>query len=94
MSDSSGMKTDHYNLYIERHDPARNMARFYALSIETTLFGEITVSRRWGRIGTHGRHRDEVVLTERVALERLCSLLVAKRKRGYRPPILGAAECG
>lgn len=28
-----------YQLYMERKDTARNMARFYALAIEPTLFG-------------------------------------------------------
>lgn len=77
-----------YALYIERQDPARNMARFYALSIEPTLFGHIAVSRRWGRIGTHGQQKVEVVDSELEALRRLCALLASKRKRGYRPPIL------
>jgi predicted DNA-binding WGR domain protein len=29
-----------YKLYIERTDPRRNMARFYAMSIDPTLFGD------------------------------------------------------
>ncbi|MER9475744.1 WGR domain-containing protein [Mesorhizobium sp. M0520] len=31
------------------------MPRFYALSIEETLFGHACLVRRWGRIGTTGR---------------------------------------
>ena len=31
------------------------MARFYALSIEPTLFGDVCLIRRWGRIGTRGQ---------------------------------------
>lgn len=34
------MNAQPYRLYIERRDPERNMARFYALSIEATLFGK------------------------------------------------------
>lgn len=86
MADSAGMAKGIYNLYIERHDPACNMARFYALSIETSLFGDITLSRRWGRIGTHGQCRDEVLQSETEALARLCTLLAMKRGRGYRAP--------
>lgn len=37
-----------YQLYIERADAAKNMARFYALSIEPTLFGTPCLTRRWG----------------------------------------------
>ncbi|MGO7917400.1 hypothetical protein ACC702_39270, partial [Rhizobium ruizarguesonis] len=31
---SAGMTVQHYRLYIERIDPSKKMARFYALSIE------------------------------------------------------------
>ena len=44
-----------YRLYIERTDIKTNMARFYALSIEPTLFGTPCLTRRWGRIGSHGQ---------------------------------------
>lgn len=37
-----------YHLYIERTDAKKNMARFYALSIEPTLFGTPFLTRRWG----------------------------------------------
>ncbi|WP_145926033.1 WGR domain-containing protein [Shinella sp. HZN7] len=32
-----------------RIDAMRNMARFYMLSLEPTLFGEVAVLRHWGR---------------------------------------------
>ena len=41
-----GMIAQHYHLYIERRDAGRNMARFYALSIEETLFGQPCLVRR------------------------------------------------
>jgi predicted DNA-binding WGR domain protein len=44
-------------LVLERIDPARNMARFYVLSIEPTLFEDLALVRRWGRIGSAGRER-------------------------------------
>jgi predicted DNA-binding WGR domain protein len=40
-----------YELYIERRDPTRNMARYYVLSIRPNLFGDVQLTRRWGRIG-------------------------------------------
>ncbi|BAB54672.1 mlr9297 (plasmid) [Mesorhizobium japonicum MAFF 303099] len=43
------MTTQLYRLWIERRDADRNMARFYALSIEETLFGQTCLVRRWGR---------------------------------------------
>ena len=45
------------NLVLHRIDAACNMARFYAMSIEPTLFGGEALVRNWGRIGTQGRYR-------------------------------------
>jgi hypothetical protein len=39
------------HIVLERVDPARNIARYYVLSIEPTLFAKHTLIRRWGRIG-------------------------------------------
>ncbi len=38
--------------HLHRIDPDANMARFYCIDLTPTLFGEITVLRHWGRIGT------------------------------------------
>ena len=35
------------HIILERVDPARNMARYYVLSIEPTLFAKHTLIRRW-----------------------------------------------
>lgn len=40
---------------LARCDPERNMARFYVLTLEPTLFGEVSLIRTWGRIGTRGQ---------------------------------------
>lgn len=61
------------------------MARFYALSIETDLFGEVAVVRRWGRIGTVGGEKRDPFTTEREAAGYLLALARAKLRRGYRP---------
>jgi predicted DNA-binding WGR domain protein len=44
-------------LVLERREPSRNMARFYVLAIEPTLFGELALVREWGRLGSQGRSR-------------------------------------
>lgn len=36
-------------------DPDVNMARFYGIELQPTLFGEMSVLRTWGRIGTNGK---------------------------------------
>ena len=74
-----------YHLYIERIDAARNMARFYALSIQPTLFGEPSLLRSWGRIGTRGQQKIHVFEDERQAVGLFLELVAQKRKRGYRP---------
>jgi predicted DNA-binding WGR domain protein len=70
-------------IHLHRIDPTRNMARFYRVSIETTLFDETIVRRNWGRIGTGGQSITlvvEEVAQARVIAARLCD---ATRRRGY-----------
>jgi predicted DNA-binding WGR domain protein len=72
---------------LERIDPVRNIARYYVLSIEPTLFSKHTLIRRWGRIGSLGRERlqffrGDDVSQAQVTLE---AWLARKRKRGYAP---------
>lgn len=79
------MNRQRYRLYIERRDPDRNMARFYALAIEDTLFGQTCLIRRWGRIGSRGRTVQHSFDSEREAVGLFLELLRAKKLRGYRP---------
>ncbi len=79
------MIAQQYQLYIERQDPGRNMARFYAMSIEQTLFGQACLIRRWGRIGTRGRTVQHSFDHERQAVGLFLQLLRSKKVRGYRP---------
>jgi len=73
-----------YQLYVERTDEARNMARFYAMAIEPNLFGEICLTRRWGRIGVHGQMKVQHFASERDAVAAFLNVLRQKRNRGYR----------
>lgn len=45
---------DQCTIDLVRIDPKRNMARFYGIALQPTLFGEVSVVRCWGRIGTKG----------------------------------------
>lgn len=90
--DENSKKHDHanmiiqpYNLYIERTDATRNMARFYAMSIEPNLFGEACLMRRWGRIGTRGQTMSHHFATEQDAVDLFFELLRQKKRRGYSP---------
>lgn len=68
-----------------RIDPARAMARYWRLSIETTLFGEIALVRSWGRLGGGGRSRTEIVASPAAADRLFTRLAGRKHRRGYRP---------
>lgn len=83
-----------YQLYVERRDASRNMARFYAMSIERTLFGQTCLIRRWGRIGTHGQSMQHSFDREDEAMTLFLDLLRQKRDRGYRPREKSDAERG
>ena len=85
ITDSAIMIAAHHPLYTERRDTARNMARFYALSIEPTLFGEVCLTRRWGRIGASGQVKRHSFPREEEAVGLFLELLREKRGRGYRP---------
>src|SRR6202167_5118983 len=57
MANVSAGDSPSLHIVLERVDPARNIARYYVLSIEPTLFAKHTLIRRWGRIGSAGRER-------------------------------------
>ena len=71
-------------LYLTRRDPACNMARFYELAVEPSLFGNWLLVRRWGRIGTHGRSRLMSYDSRNEAEQGLAHLADRKLQRGYR----------
>lgn len=72
-------------LHLRRIDPARNMRRFYRLSIQRDLFGGTSLVRTWGRIGTRGRQLVEAHDDEGQAITALLKLAREKRRRGYEP---------
>jgi len=43
---------------LERREPARNIQRFYAITVTRTLFGSWAIVREWGRIGQPGTVRE------------------------------------
>ena len=59
------------------------MARFYALSIQPGLFGDIGLVREWGRIGTLGRVRIDLYERDEDAEDALDLVAMRKRRRGY-----------
>lgn len=71
-------------LVLDRRNSAANMARFYVLSIEESLFGDTALIREWGRIGTTGRRKIELYEKQGAAVEALETWLRRKQRRGYR----------
>jgi predicted DNA-binding WGR domain protein len=71
--------------HLHRIDPEANMARFYCIDVAETLFGDVSVLRTWGRIGTHGRTRLETCSTVEKAEKAASQTLRQKLRRGYQP---------
>lgn len=78
------MTAQPYQLYVERNDRAKNMARFYSLSIDANLFGELSLTRRWGRIGAKGQMMIHHFEREQDAVALFLNIIRQKRARGYR----------
>lgn len=72
--------------YLEKRDAARNMRRYYRVSVAPTLFGEFAMVREWGRIGQRGGSRMECwFASEEEALRAGLEMAAAKQRRGYQP---------
>lgn len=42
-------------IILERVNASQNMSRFYAMDLQPSLFGDVLLVRRWGRIGSYGQ---------------------------------------
>jgi predicted DNA-binding WGR domain protein len=71
--------------HLHRIDPEANMARFYCIDVAATLFGDVSVLRTWGRIGTHGRTSIETWPNTIEAEAAANRTLRQKSRRGYGP---------
>jgi predicted DNA-binding WGR domain protein len=71
-----------YHIYIERTEPAKNMARYYAMEISRTLFGEACLTRTWGRIGRRGQSKMEHFGSEGEAVDLISGAHAQKAKTG------------
>ena len=71
--------------HLHRIDPEAHMARFYCIDVAVTLFGDVSVLRTWGRIGTHGRKSIETCASVEEAERAASQTLRRKMRRGYLP---------
>lgn len=72
------------NLHLRREAPLLNMRRFYTLSLQDTLFGEVMLTRHFGRIGTRGQSLSQTFARKEEAVRAFERLLGRKRRRGYQ----------
>lgn len=71
--------------HLHRINPDANMARFYSIDLAPTLFGEVAVLRRFGRIGTCGRTSIETWQSAGEAEVAANRTIRLKSRRGYGP---------
>lgn len=76
-------------LTLARLVPDQNMARFYRLDVQPSLFGEWGVVREWGRIGASGQLRTDWYRSEAEARQAQETLAGRKRRKGYAGPHAG-----
>ena len=69
--------------YLTHIDPSRNMARYYHMTIQPTLFGEWSLVREWGRIGKGGQVKQASFSSAEEAQQAFMRLARAKQRRGY-----------
>jgi len=71
-------------LHLISRDPARNRRRFYTLSWQPMLDGDIALVCSWGRLGMHGKART-IFSPERAQVqENLVRLIKRRLQRGYQ----------
>lgn len=70
-------------IHLTRVDDAQNMARFYKLDVQPTLFGEWSLVREWGRIGQGGQVRITAYSTASEAEQARDRQWRIKARRGY-----------
>jgi predicted DNA-binding WGR domain protein len=64
-------------------DPDQNRWRAYAIDLQPTLFGDLALVTRWGRIGTRGQEKIYHFPNREEALSRLRTLVRRRRRHGY-----------
>ncbi len=71
------------HIYLERHEPDKNLHRFYQMFVTPGIFGDWSLVREWGRVGSPGTVRKDWFDSEEVALIAETTLVKVKQKKGY-----------
>jgi predicted DNA-binding WGR domain protein len=69
---------------LKKTDETQNMHRFYRMSLQPDLFGNISLLREWGRIGSRGQIRVDTHQEKAEAIKAMAKLATEKQRRGYR----------
>jgi len=77
-------------ILLQRIDQSRNMARSYELSLQPGLFGDVALTRHWGRIGSAGQTREYWFDSEHKAAKEADLILRQKLRKGYIKKSVGA----
>ena len=72
------------DVYLTRVDASQNMARYYRMTVQPTLFGEWSVVREWGRIGRGGQVKASPYVNETDAVNAMVTVESSKVRKGYR----------
>jgi len=78
---------------LRRIDQTQNMARFYELDVQPGLFGDVSVIRHWGRIGSNGQSKQHWFIDESAANDLAGKLRRQKERRGYVSPAPSPTSC-
>ena len=70
-------------VYLTRVDAKHNMARYYHMTLQPTLFGGWSLVREWGRIGRGGQVKMVACKSEDEASDIMALITKQKTKRGY-----------
>jgi predicted DNA-binding WGR domain protein len=72
-------------LFFTRIDPAQNISRFYMVRVTPTLFGEWSLLREWGRIGSPGTVQSRSFECEEDARRAEQRSIRRRMRHGYQP---------
>lgn len=67
---------------LRRIDQTQNVARFYELDVQPGLFGDVSVTRHWGRIGSNGQSKQHWFASHAAAADLTSKLTRQKERRG------------
>jgi predicted DNA-binding WGR domain protein len=68
---------------LTRRDPPKNLHRFYVVNLGPSLFGEWTLWREWGRIGSPGTVRTTSYERQQDAHEAEQRIIRRRLSHGY-----------